>query len=102
MTGIGDLIGTVGRLAGGALSLARIAPEPRSRNGASFSTVARSLSSDYFTSDPGFGQIMGQYQDLINTQIETQTQMQLVSMESNILKSEHETQMAAIRNVRVG
>jgi hypothetical protein len=42
------------------------------------------------------------YQDLLDKQIEIQLQMQLVTLESNIEKSRHETQMAAIRNIRAG
>lgn len=42
------------------------------------------------------------YGSLLNQQVEMQKQMQLVSLYSNILKSEHETQMAAVRNIRVG
>lgn len=40
------------------------------------------------------------YQDLLNKQIEVQQQMMLMSMSSNIEKSKHETQMAAVRNIR--
>jgi len=42
------------------------------------------------------------YAALIAQQIHQQEQMQLVSLYSNIEKSKHETQMSAIRNVRVG
>ena len=45
--------------------------------------------------DPG-------YAELISMQIEVQQQMQLTSLYSNIEKSKHETQMAAVRNIRVG
>ncbi len=41
------------------------------------------------------------YQDLIDKQIETQQELQQVTFTSNIERSEHETRMAAIRNVRV-
>ena len=82
-----------------ASSLARFQPEPRNRLGLDFGSVLSSVvgaaSSTLTGVDPG-------YVALLNKQIETQQQMQLVSMESNIEKSKHETQMAAIRNVRVG
>jgi hypothetical protein len=39
---------------------------------------------------------------LLNKQIEIQMIMQLVSMESNIARSKHETEMAPIRNMRIG
>lgn len=42
------------------------------------------------------------YAALISEQIKVQQQMQLVSFQSNIEKSKHETQMAAVRNIRVG
>ncbi len=44
----------------------------------------------------------GQFQDLISLQLDAQKQMMLVSMVSNIEKSKHETQMSAVRNIRVG
>jgi hypothetical protein len=40
--------------------------------------------------------------NLLQTQIYIQTQMQVWSMQSNIAKSRHETEMAPIRNMRVG
>ena len=46
--------------------------------------------------------IMPEYMALINAQLEAQRQMQLVSLYSNIEKSKHETQMAAVRNIRAG
>lgn len=48
------------------------------------------------------GEIGSQYQDLITLQLEAQKQMMLVSMVSNVEKSKHETQMAPVRNIRVG
>lgn len=42
----------------------------------------------------------GSLADLINAQIEAQTQLQSVSMVSNIEHSRHEQRMAAIRNIR--
>ena len=85
------------------VTLERYLPEPKSRLGLDFKSVLSSVAGVVQTAsganltgiDPG-------YVDLINKQIETQQQMQLVSMESNIEKSKHETQMAAIRNIRVG
>ena len=44
----------------------------------------------------------GDFQELLKLQMETQIQMQSISMSSNIEKSKHESKMAAIRNVRVG
>ena len=42
-----------------------------------------------------------EFQELIDKQIEVQTEMQQVSFTSNIERSRHETNMAAIRNIRV-
>lgn len=40
--------------------------------------------------------------NLLNQQIQIQQLMQTVSMASNIARSQHETEMAPIRNMRVG
>src|SRR5687768_17501460 len=40
-------------------------------------------------------------QDLLNRQMELQKQMMLVSMHSNIEKTDHDTRMAPVRNLRV-
>jgi hypothetical protein len=39
---------------------------------------------------------------LLNMQIQIQREMQVVSMISNIAKSQHEMEMAPVRNMRVG
>lgn len=44
----------------------------------------------------------GDLQSLIQLQLDAQREMMTVSMISNIEKSKHETQMAAVRNMRVG
>lgn len=68
-----------------------------------FASVASAISSNagsaLGTIAPEMG---GQFQDLISLQLDAQKQMMLVSMVSNIEKSKHETQMAAVRNIRVG
>ncbi len=45
---------------------------------------------------------VGNIQDLLNQQMETQLEMQTISLTSNIERSKHEAKMAAIRNIRVG
>ena len=81
--------------------LGRFIPEPQNGVTAPFkamlSSVANSVSGG--TVFPG---VDGDYTNLLNTQIEMQQQMQLVSLYSNIEKSRHETQMAAVRNIRAG
>lgn len=79
--------------------ISRIAPEPQSSLSSVFSgfgTVASSLISASADSLAG-----ADYSALIGAQLQAQREMQVVSMVSNIEKSKHETQMAAIRNVRV-
>lgn len=80
-------------------SLGRYAPEPRNRLG--FDTILdalRGVTNGAAGLMPG---IQPEYLDLLNQQIETQKQLQLVSMSSNIEKSKHETNMSTIRNMRV-
>ena len=50
----------------------------------------------------GIAGVNGDYASLIQQQIEVQKQMMLTSMISNVEKSKHETQMAPVRNIRVG
>ena len=90
------------------LGLGRYMPEPRSRGTNVFRAVLSGANAVLSGISGGSGFSSGaldqnaSYQDIINKQIEMQQQMQLVSMESNIEKSRHETAMAPIRNVRVG
>ncbi len=80
----------------------RFIPEPKTSASVNFRTV---LSGAAALIRGGIGAATGVeplYQDLLDKQIEIQLQMQLVTLESNIEKSRHETQMAAIRNVRTG
>ena len=81
---------------------ARFIPEPKSSPSVSFGGVVQTLAAAATQIVPGATGISGEYLDMINRQIEVQQQMQLVSLVSNIEKSKHETQMAAIRNVRAG
>lgn len=48
------------------------------------------------------GGLDSDYQSLLQEQLEVQRQMFLMSFYSNIEKSKHETQMAAVRNIRTG
>lgn len=82
--------------------LGKFIPEPRSRLALDFGALMRGIGAIAGRAVSGLGGIDPGYMELINKQIETQQQLQLVSMESNIEKSKHETQMAAIRNIRVG
>lgn len=82
--------------------LQRFLPEPRTRSGVNFSQVLRGVGSLISGGVSSFSGIDPVYQDLLAKQIEMQQQMQLVTMASNIEKSRHETQMAPVRNIRVG
>ena len=82
-----------------AADIARIAPEPESRLSSVFSSLG-SVASGLLTA--GANSLVGSdYSALITAQLQAQREMQVVSMVSNVEKSKHETQMAAIRNVRV-
>lgn len=82
-------------------SLGKFIPEPRSRAGFNLKSLVQGVGSlaSGATSSMGLNPI---YTDLLQQQLQAQQEMQVVSMESNIEKSKHETQMAAIRNIRVG
>lgn len=82
--------------------LGRFIPEPRSRAGQFFRALVTGAGSALGRGASALTGMQPDYAELINRQIEAQQQMQLVSLESNIEKSRHETQMAAIRNIRVG
>ena len=76
----------------------RMMPTPKSSTAKSvFSTLG-----DVASSALGMnGSSLGEYADLINTQIQMQQEMMTVTMVSNIEKSQHETRMAPVRNIRV-
>lgn len=89
----------------GDSNLLRFAAEPQSmwRNvlGTAATAAGRLMGGVANTATSAVG-IEPQYASLIQEQIHQQTQMQLVSLVSNVEKSKHETQMSAIRNVRAG
>lgn len=84
----------------------RFGPEPVNRLADGFSSILTGIKTIASASYAGCGGAAAGidpfYADLLERQLEAQVQMQLVSMESNVEKSRHETQMAAIRNIRVG
>ena len=99
-----DVVGDFLRRGSGS-GLERMTPEPEGRLLQGFRQVLHTAAStlDAFPLvGGGLGEIDPLYTDLINQQIAVQQQLQLVSFESNIEKSKHETQMAAVRNIRVG
>lgn len=95
-----NAIGNVGNLTQGISKLLRLAPEPR--GGSTFGTIFNGITSAVSSTAGALGDVNPVFLDLINKQIQTQYEMQVVSFESNVEKSKHETQMAPIRNIRVG
>ena len=82
--------------------LGRIAPEPQSRVSSTFGNILKSAASTLVDTGSEILGVNSEYGALLQMQIEAQKELQVVSMISNVEKSKHETQMAAIRNIRVG
>lgn len=85
-------IGVFPQLVNTASSLVKMANPAASR----FVDVVNAMTSR--TSTVG---IDPDYRDLIEKQMQFQQQMQRVSMETNVSRTEHETRMSVVRNVRV-
>jgi len=87
----------------GDSQMLRSLPEPRSSGGAWLRSAASAVSTigqaALGVSGLGNG---AEITNLLNQQIQIQQVMQTVSMASNIARSQHETEMAPIRNMRVG
>lgn len=84
--------------------LLRYPPEPRSSFG-SWAQVAGSTVGSIANTAANSGVGLGLGTDLtslLNQQIQIQREMQVVSMQSNISRSQHEMEMAPIRNMRIG
>lgn len=79
-------------------NLKKFVPEPRSRIASTFKTIAQAATA--VARNDTVHHIAPEYEELLQTQMEFQKQMQLVSLTSNVEKSKHESRMAAIRNVR--
>ena len=83
---------------GGSI-LARALPEPRN-------SLAQWGEAVVDTGMDAVGSMLGSSSadltQLLNMQVQIQREMQLVSMVSNLYKSQHEIEMAPIRNMRVG
>lgn len=90
-------IGGITGYAGSALNI--IMPTPKSS--LSFGGVLSAVKDAALEAAPGLAQIDDKYSPLLEKQLEMQEQMMLVSLVSNVEKTQHETRMAAVRNVRV-
>lgn len=82
--------------------LNRISPEPKNRLGNSFASMLKTAAGTLLDTGTDMLGINSEYASLLQMQIDAQKDLQVVSMLSNVEKSKHETQMAAIRNIRVG
>ncbi len=87
----------------GGSRLLRTPPEPRNSGMGWMNTAASAVSSVAQTAlgVGGFGG-SSDITNLLNQQIQIQQVMQTVTMVSNVARSQHETEMAPIRNMRVG
>ena len=89
----------------GQSPLMRSAPEPRNSLGSWVATAGSAVATTA-SSLTGIGSTLigggGDITSLLNQQIQIQQVMQTVSMASNVARSQHETEMAPIRNMRVG
>jgi hypothetical protein len=83
--------------------LLRSAPEPRNSLGSWVTTAGSAVASTAALTGIGSSVMDGaSITNLLNQQIQIQQIMQTVSMASNVARSQHETEMAPIRNMRVG
>lgn len=82
----------------GTSGLTRSIPEPKSRVGNWFNVLAKNIGA--LVGNRLEGVEGTQYADLISEQLRVQQEMMLVSMQSNLLRTEHETEMSVVRNLR--
>jgi hypothetical protein len=86
-----------------ASSLFRTAPEPRNSVGSAVKSLAATGANLMGDVLPGLDTFAtGGLDVLLNQQMQMQLLMQQVSMSSNIMRSQHEMEMAPIRNMRLG
>jgi hypothetical protein len=76
----------------------RLLPEPRNGVARGFHRTLKGVAGAL--SGETVHTLSPEYEELLQTQMEFQRQMQVVSLRSNSEKSKHEARMAAIRNVR--
>lgn len=83
--------------------LERYLPETESGNYFKLGNLAQNIAR-YADQAAGYlnaGGLATPYQDLLSAQTEAQLQLMQVSLQSNLSRTEHETKMAIVRNVRV-
>lgn len=94
-------ISKIGSYLSGATNLLRFIPEPQSRVASTFGSVLQTVG-QAASGAGGFVGMDPSYQALLQKQISMQEQLQMVTMESNIEKTKHESKMTAVRNFRAG
>ena len=94
-------IAKIGSYMAGATNLLRFVPEPQSKVAATFGQVMQTVGQVASGATAAVG-IDPSYQALLQRQINMQEQLQMVTMESNIEKTKHESKMTAVRNFRAG
>ncbi|NLF25280.1 MAG: hypothetical protein GX589_06440 [Deltaproteobacteria bacterium] len=99
MTGLSGLSAVQRFFKGGGLE--RFIPEPTSRMGSGFRNALRAAQSAASAVDSSLSGITGEMGELLARQKELQEEMMKISLISNIMRTEHETKMAAVRNLRV-
>ncbi len=82
-------------------SFKRMTPAPKSNAVKSFFNTLGNAATSALAGVAGGSSSLGEYSELINMQIQMQQEMMTVTMVSNIEKSQHETRMAPVRNIRV-
>lgn len=82
-------------------SLERFTPEPANGLSSNFRKALRAAKGVVNTVDATLGGITGEMGELLAQQKEMQEQMMKISLVSNVMRTEHETKMAAVRNLRV-
>lgn len=75
-------------------STARYLPEPLSSGASFLGSLSDAKNSNTVDISP-------QYQELLEKQLQAQSELQQVTFTSNIERSQHESRMAAVRNIRV-
>lgn len=86
--------------AASASGLGRLIPEPKNRVNFNFGALLKAAGEVASQAGTLVG-IDPEYKALLEQQMEMQQQMMLVSMQSNVMRTEHETQMSVVRNLRV-
>ena len=97
-----DPITTLSNISQATQGIAQYLPEPATQGVNIFNDLMSAVSNIAGGEVGGVPSMLGgDFLDLLKLQIQTQIELQSVSMVSNVEKSKHESKMAAIRNIRV-